>query len=1220
MKRIGSLACLLVLVLFALNTFAQSTADLHVGVKDPKGAAVTNATVTVRDTARNFERTSTQNVDGEYQFLRLAPGNYQVTVEAPGFAKTVASNVNVTIGQIAELPVSLKIAERAESVQVSAETENIETQNTAVSTTINEQRIDNLPINGRNYINFTLTNSQTARDATPSIGAAPTSGLNIGGQRARANLVNVDGVDATDNSVNGIRATVSQDAVQEFQIITNGYSAEYGRASGGVVNIITRSGTNQTHGTAFGFLRNRDFQAVNPFSTTPDPAYTRVQAGASLGGAIKKDKTFYYISYEITRRQETGFSNIGQGLVPYGLVPIDASAHFGAPPGTFMIQGTPDQANFLATTPPSLATQQYAFLVGAGSGVAVNGAQPASFALLGLPGGLSQFATSCNPTNLTCAGLPAAFHSLTAQAGNYPVSEGTTLVDARIDHKFTSSNTMTLRGSVSPSTQSGIPTQGQGQNFGQDSYSRTAYNQTRDFAITGSDTATIGTNKINEFRFQYARRGVLFDFAQGTPFGADVADNIVGFAFVGHEPFSFVRRVEKRYEWSDNFSLIKGRHNFKFGGDYNHLPLTAAFTVNFAGVYNFSSLSAASLNPAFAGFPGFNPVQAYGLGVPSTFIQGLGDPNAQFTNNILGFFAQDSWRISPKLTLNYGIRYDLELMPGPTALTPAAQAGYDALGITTAVPRDSNNIAPRIGLAWDPKGDGKTVVRASFGMFYDHPLLALQFLAQATDASGTPQVLLFGGAPCSPGGVASPLNLTATNTFQGILGAANCLPPGAAAGLGYNHPGTQIFDSAGPSLFINQGFLAAGLPLTTLPFGFPNTQGFQFSYSDQANLTVEHDFGHNFVLSVAYNFNGGHHINRPINANAVRGDFLVENWERAVAAGAATPSSSPLAVATCGPGAPGVGPFVPAALVNFFRPSGLNPSLTAAFAACVPLAAGIIDSLFPNLVNGTPPGAPGGVPFGDMAANYSNGSSVYHGLTLNLRKRFSQKYEFLASYTWAHSIDDSTDLESPLSPQDAYNPSAERGNSIFDQRHRFVFSGIYQSGKLGGSGFGSKLFSDWTVSPIIEIGSGRPFFIITANPINFQFAPNSARPNIVAPSAPTNLCNFQAVASPYSPLGAFQTPCYIDGTFDGVLTGGLATLDGNMSRTGGPKPYTLFTDMRVARLFRLTERVGLQASVDAFNFINKNNVAEVNNLYTQAGVPTAAYDPRQFQFGLRLTF
>src|SRR5207248_3419591 len=213
-----------------------------------------------------------------------------------------------------------------------------------------------------------------ARDTTPSIGAAPTSGLNVGGQRARSNLVNVDGEDAIDNSVNGVRSTVSQEAVQEFQIITNGYAAEYGRASGGVVNIITRSGTNDFHGSLFGYLRNRNFQAVNPFSTVSNPAYTRVQTGAAFGGPIKKGKTFYYFSYEGTWRQETGFSSIGADH--FQLIPFDASAYFGAPPGTFPIQATAQQAAFLASPPPAIPVpvlQQYIFFVGASSGIALNG-------------------------------------------------------------------------------------------------------------------------------------------------------------------------------------------------------------------------------------------------------------------------------------------------------------------------------------------------------------------------------------------------------------------------------------------------------------------------------------------------------------------------------------------------------------------------------------------------------------------------------------------------------------------------------------------------------------------------------------------------------------------------------------------------------------------------------------------------------------------------------
>ncbi|HYY69364.1 MAG TPA: carboxypeptidase regulatory-like domain-containing protein, partial [Terriglobales bacterium] len=387
MKRF--LAVIPVLVgLLAVGAAAQSinTAELHVIVKDPSGSMVTKARVTVRDESRGIERTLADRPQGEYQFLSLPPGVYTVTVDAGGFARAMAVGVRVTVGQAAELPLTLRMAGAATEVTVSGETELVETQRTSVATTINQQRIDNLPINGRNYINFTLLNSQTARDNAPSIGAAPTSGLNIGGQRARANLVNVDGVDADDDSVNGVRSTVSQEAVQEFQLITNGYAAEYGRASGGVVNIITRSGTNDFHGNAFGYLRNRDFQAVNPFSTTPNPAYTRVQAGATGGGALKKDKTFYFFSYETTRRQETGFSTVGHNN--FGLTSVNVNSYVDALVGfpgfcaaTFggcFVNATAQQAAFFSSPPPvpPSVIGQYALVVGAGSGTALNEAMP----------------------------------------------------------------------------------------------------------------------------------------------------------------------------------------------------------------------------------------------------------------------------------------------------------------------------------------------------------------------------------------------------------------------------------------------------------------------------------------------------------------------------------------------------------------------------------------------------------------------------------------------------------------------------------------------------------------------------------------------------------------------------------------------------------------------------------------------------------------------------
>ena len=243
--------------------------------------------------------------------LSLPPGIYTVTVDRPGFAKYMANDQAVTVGQMKDLPVSLSGRKHRDGREVTSEAALVETTRSSTTDTVDQRRIDNLPINGRNYINFTLTDSQVVRDNAPNIGAAPTSGLNMGGQRARANLVNVDGADATDNSINGVRSTVSQEAVQEFQIITNSYAAEYGRASGGVVNIITRSGSNAISRGCVRISAQSRFSGGESVQHGSESGLHAGTGGAAFGGPIKKDKTYYYFSYEITRRHETGFSSIG---------------------------------------------------------------------------------------------------------------------------------------------------------------------------------------------------------------------------------------------------------------------------------------------------------------------------------------------------------------------------------------------------------------------------------------------------------------------------------------------------------------------------------------------------------------------------------------------------------------------------------------------------------------------------------------------------------------------------------------------------------------------------------------------------------------------------------------------------------------------------------------------------------------------------------------------
>ena len=1202
-------------VLFALVrqlAFAQAaaTGELHVTVRDPKGGVVTNATVSASDQARAFERSSAANVEGEYRLLALPPGTYTVRVTAPGFGTVEVKDQIVNIGQMRELPVTLAVAGAQETVTVNSEAQLVETQRSSSTDTITEQRIDNLPINGRNYINFALTDSRLARDTSPSIGAAPTSGLNMSGQRARSNLVNVDGADAVDNSTNGIRSTVSQETVQEFQIQTNGYAAEYGRAASGVVNIVTKSGTNDFHGSAYGYLRNRHFQAVNPFSTVKDPAYTRTQAGFTIGGPIKKDKTYFFFSWEGTWRQETGFSSIGAPDGNFGLVPFDASAFFEAPPGFVNIMVTPEQAQLLAADNGDPALKPYVSLLGASSGMALNGLWPA-----GMTGGaaFSAFPTSCAPP-APCF-VPSSFVPLKSLIGNFPVSERTDVYSLRFDHNFNANNRLSLRGGWSPSDVTGIQVQAQGpQNFGQNAFSRTSVQNFHDWSFTAQDQWTLGNNKINEFRFQYARRALFYGPSRGEG-GSNVAVNIPGFAFFGREPFSYIRRTETRYQLTDNFSWSKGTHDVKFGIDANYLPVRADFTVNFGGIYNFGSQS---LVP---GLPTLSPIQAYGAGIPSNFIQGVGNAHDNFSNTTAGVFIQDSWRIKSNLTLNYGVRYDVEFTPQFAPENPIAAYGQQFLNLAKGVPRDYNNVAPRIGLAWDPQNNGKNVIRASYGLFYDHPLLGLVFLADQADGTKAPQIVLFPGPPCSVGSVGppNPLNLNASNTFQGSLGNANCTPPGLAQGLTYIADQQRFDPTAGTqSFWTNQNYLAAGVPLSVQPFGFPNAKDFVYAYTNQANLSYERDLGHNMSFGIEWNFTGGRHNNRPINVNAVVPQALIQNYNIAVAAGAvaANNPNGPLLVGsgTEGPcSANPAAPWVSAALVSFFRPSGINPSLAQFLTGlgaggCVAEATAVLHAagLHSNC-NATAPTFPNCVPFSDMPANSSSGSSVYHALTVNLRKRFSQKYEFLASYTWSHAIDDSTDLQSPLEPQDNYNPNAERSNSLFDQRHRFVFSGVYQSGRLG-EGFTRRFFSDWTVAPIIEVVSGRPFNIIDGSDQNFDFSSPTDRP-LIAAQGTTNSCNAQAAPSKYSPSGFLIPACFLDGT-----------LVGNLGRNAGTKPYNLFFDLRLAKRIPIGERFALEGMMDAFNLINKFNVLDVNPLWNSGQQPTSAFDPRQFQFALRLSW
>jgi hypothetical protein len=1265
----AALACSLAAA--ALGQAQSNAADLQGYVRDPAGAVVAGASVTARNKGTGLERTTQTSEDGLYKITNLPPGEYEVTVEAANFARASVPSVQLTVGQRADLDIPLQAGQVTETVTVSgATTDVIETSRTAVANTIEQQRIENLPINERNYINFALTTSTVTRDNARPIGPAPTSGLNFGGQRGRSNLVQVDGADNTDNSVNAARTTVSQEAVQEFQVVTNSYAAEFGRTSGGVVNVVTKSGTNDIRGNIFGFIRHKSIQARNPFAPVinndPEekPPFTRAQYGATLGGPLKRERTFFFGAHEQRRRQESGFftSDVRAGL--------GGSVTIGAPflPFTQTFNNvTAQQANYVTGllqtagtligtgTPANVAlgqqlagaAVQYAALASSGGNTALFGTNPLRSVGGAIPAGTvigPRFFLSGAPVPNTFSpttGQTIAFRALTQLPGVFPISEDTTFSSLRIDHLITDAHQFTMRGGYNTSDVDGIQVESQNQSLGQNDLSRTGVQTLRDASFVASLNSTLSNSVVNEARFNFGARRATFRSQNGEA----VAVNIPGTAFFGRELFSPVIRTERRFQFTDHVNWVVGNHTFKFGGDANFISVDAVFELNFAGLFNFGGLTATTL-AAFpvvgAGglqptvdcqtatqtncVPQFTPVQQYGLGFPSNFIQGYGNPVSVLKNRPVSLFAQDSWKIRPNFTLNYGVRYDYEHtdqiapvgfrdpLSGINLSAADIEAAQRAVGVRQGFPRDRDNIAPRAGMAWDITNDGNTVLRAAFGIFYDHPLLAIAFNSDIADAAQQQQGVFISGSP------APTALLNATQVFQGTVCTGQGSPVCAALPAGFRTPGVAPGSNYqfGRQRFDDQTFPGFG---PVLPFTLPVSADFEYPYANQGNVTLERRLTENMSVSASYLFVGAHHLPHPRDINAPNISLQIENFRRfanrapANTTEAALVNVFPTTGAGSTPGSTFTNPFtgetfatvIPGLIVqgprgrvispaaaNFFRPNAPNYFLVQGLTGLSPAA-------FNTFLAGTLR-TPGVVsPFGSINAQVSDGNSVYHAGVFEARRRFADNFQFLASYTWSHAIDDSSDLQTLLLPQDNNNFRAERADSLFDQRHRFVFSGVLASPDAWRSSESGvyRFLSDFVVAPIFEVSSGRPFNILTGIDTNNDQSNQTDRPNVTA---------------------------------DGTLTVPAPFTSGSLGRNRGITGSYASLDLRLTRKIRFGERFNLDVIAEGFNLFNRFNEAAASPLFTDVNAfgrrdggkyrsrPTASFDPRQFQFGLKLNF
>ena len=698
---------------FAHAQESLTTASVTGRVLDPSGAAIPRTTVTALELATNQPHTIQTDDQGRFRLPYLPVGKYRVTTQVSGFAESVRE-VQLTVGAAFDLTLQVSLASANASVSVLATAPVLEENRSQISETVLQTEVNDLPYNGRSYLDLALltpgvspTNTasvQTFAETAPVVG----QGYSINSQRNFSNSFVVDGLSANDDAAGLAGNSYSLDVIREFQVVTSGGQAEFGRALGGYFNIVTRSGSNDLHGTVYGFLRNQRLNAQNALSRSTLPL-TQGQFGASLSGPIQKDRTFFFANYEGRRLNTDGVTTI---------TPTNAAA-------------INTRLNALGFAGPRLA-------VGTG------------------------------PTTL------------------FPTTVHTDNGFGRIDRRFHGIDQLSIR--YSYYGLNSINARGAG-SLADVSYGTAVRDTNHTVAI--NNVATLSPHIFNETRGQFTYDSLNAPSnTQNAP-----AVTISGVASFGRFSSSPTARLNYLYEAVDNLVVQRGSHTLKGGVDFLFNDDTITFPMSIAGAYTFASLAAFQ-----------NSTTGY-----STYVQNFGTPFVQQNNPNVGFYIQDEWKASPSFTINAGVRYDLQFLQ--------------------TINTDKNNVSPRVGFAWSPFTAKTTVVRGSFGLFYDR--VPLRALANA------------------------------------LLSANNTTDPSQGRLLQYSYIPTDV----GAPVFPNVS--TTPKPGSLIAYALMN-RNVQNAYSEQASLGVEQQISHTGALGVSYQHTRGLHllssVNRNINIDGTRPD------------------------------------------------------------------------------------------------------------------------------------------------------------------------------------------------------------------------------------------------------------------------------------------------------------------------------------------------------------
>jgi Carboxypeptidase regulatory-like domain/TonB dependent receptor len=691
---------ILALCLFVCAVSAQTSlvsGALEGTVSDSSGARIPAVSVIARGTATHQTREVATNAEGAFHISELPPGTYEVAVSHAGFTSYRHAGVTIQLGSTVRLDIALETSGVSAEVTVSAQPPAIDPGQTSVSSSVDKERIEELPVESRNYLNFALLAPGVARSAQQpgkqSLGPLPDSGFTFGGLRGRSNNITIDGLDNNDEYVGSSRTELSLETVQEFQVVNAGLSAETGGASGGSINVVTRIGSNDLHGDAFLFVQNGSLNARNPFEAErATPNVHRYRAGVALGGPIIKDRTFYYAAFE----QE---HNRGQ------------------------------EDSFIS---PSVATAINRILAG------------------------------------------GAFSQLSTRRVNddfFPVSRAETEASAKINHQLSRANSLMLRYAITNNREAGdafntagwTDPSGRGSSF------------SRDLAFVGALTTVFTPQSVGDLRFQISDRRAVLRTNDSTGPGIEIA----GLVNFGRPYEGNSRRTESHDQLTYTYSTSIGHHLWKAGATVNHVHENSSALDGFGGLYIFPS------------------VADFAAGRPDQFRQAFGSAAAKYAVTNYGAFMLDHWSIARKLTLDVGVRYDFEHLPA-------------------IFHQDSNNISPRVGLAYHLAPTW--ILRAGYGIFFDRYILAS--LNRAIQKNGV-------------------------NAFEQVLDG--------------NSAAAAFQTSIG-------GVFAAPLP-GIRPSIFRADPGLATPYSQQSIFAVEHLLARDLTASATYLFVRGVKLSRTRNIN-----------------------------------------------------------------------------------------------------------------------------------------------------------------------------------------------------------------------------------------------------------------------------------------------------------------------------------------------------------------